>query len=326
MNSDKPVQNILCVRRASLFKKLGHGQFEGFLPCSMRTIKELIADCGEYLPRTPELEKDDSIKQIIPQIALVYGDMVCIHQIPDSGSEERLRKKWPILFGGHLEEGDLSFFDGAEREFREEVKCNSVFARIVLGVLNVDNQDEVSRCHAGVLIVFVADSGFVLPTGDEGVASESLEFLSIDQLFERRETLTAWSQAALPVLSMVIENGMLPESPWGDFGEPQFINEPSHEVDRFLATVLNGAPGEKVEVPLRDDRIVHVPEPIKTAIFETVGEASMMWSETPKGVFESTKAKEIAERLCRTVVDYYEGQQNKPGMEVESPCHVPPSE
>lgn len=37
---------------------------------------------------------------------------------------------------------------------------------------------------------------------------------------------------------------------------------------------------------------------IKTAIFEALGEASMCWSETPKGVFDSTHAEEIGNKLC----------------------------
>lgn len=36
-----------------------------------------------------------------------------------------------------------------------------------------------------------------------------------------------------------------------------------------------------------------------TAIYEALGEASMCWNETPKGVFDSTKAKEIGDRLIK---------------------------
>lgn len=35
----------------------------------------------------------------------------------------------------------------------------------------------------------------------------------------------------------------------------------------------------------------------KTAIFEALGEASMSWSETPKGIFDSTNAKRIGDEL-----------------------------
>ena len=37
----------------------------------------------------------------------------------------------------------------------------------------------------------------------------------------------------------------------------------------------------------------------KELVYQTVGEASMCWSELPGGVFDSTKAKELADRLIR---------------------------
>lgn len=36
---------------------------------------------------------------------------------------------------------------------------------------------------------------------------------------------------------------------------------------------------------------------IDEAIYQAIGEASMCWSETPKGIFDSTKAKQIADDL-----------------------------
>lgn len=35
----------------------------------------------------------------------------------------------------------------------------------------------------------------------------------------------------------------------------------------------------------------------KEVIYQGLGEASMCWSETPKGIFDSLKAKEIGERI-----------------------------
>lgn len=36
---------------------------------------------------------------------------------------------------------------------------------------------------------------------------------------------------------------------------------------------------------------------LRELIGEAIGEASMCWSETPKGVFDSTRAKKIADNL-----------------------------
>lgn len=37
----------------------------------------------------------------------------------------------------------------------------------------------------------------------------------------------------------------------------------------------------------------------KSLILQAMGETSMAWSKTPKGIFESKKAKEISEKLFR---------------------------
>lgn len=42
-------------------------------------------------------------------------------------------------------------------------------------------------------------------------------------------------------------------------------------------------------------------ENIEKEIFITLGEVSMCWSEKPKGIFESEKAKEIGERLIKLI-------------------------
>jgi len=40
---------------------------------------------------------------------------------------------------------------------------------------------------------------------------------------------------------------------------------------------------------------------IESAVFQALGAASMCWSQTPKGVFESTWAKQIGERLLEEI-------------------------
>lgn len=45
------------------------------------------------------------------------------------------------------------------------------------------------------------------------------------------------------------------------------------------------------------------PKTLKNKVFEALGEVSMCWSETPKGVFESSKAEEIGNRLMKEIED-----------------------
>lgn len=42
-------------------------------------------------------------------------------------------------------------------------------------------------------------------------------------------------------------------------------------------------------------------EYFRTIVGEAIGEASMCWSETPKGVFDSTRASQIVDRICAAV-------------------------
>jgi len=42
---------------------------------------------------------------------------------------------------------------------------------------------------------------------------------------------------------------------------------------------------------------------LENKVFEALGEATMCWSETPKGVFESSKAEEIGNRLMKEIED-----------------------
>jgi hypothetical protein len=40
---------------------------------------------------------------------------------------------------------------------------------------------------------------------------------------------------------------------------------------------------------------------LEEAVFQALGAASMCWSETPKGTFDSTRAKEIGDALLEVI-------------------------
>ena len=45
-------------------------------------------------------------------------------------------------------------------------------------------------------------------------------------------------------------------------------------------------------------------EQLQKIVFEALGEVSMCWSETPQGVFESTRANEIGNRIMKAFDEY----------------------
>lgn len=42
---------------------------------------------------------------------------------------------------------------------------------------------------------------------------------------------------------------------------------------------------------------------LKQIVGEAIGEASMCWSETPRGIFDSTRASKIADRVLNATID-----------------------
>ncbi len=51
---------------------------------------------------------------------------------------------------------------------------------------------------------------------------------------------------------------------------------------------------------------------LKTKIFESLGTASMCWSEIPTGVFESTLAQKIGDELVKAIKESYESPTSAP--------------
>ena len=45
---------------------------------------------------------------------------------------------------------------------------------------------------------------------------------------------------------------------------------------------------------------------LKTKVFEALGEASMCWEPRPEGVFDSTHAQKIGEKLMQEIEYYFD--------------------
>lgn len=53
--------------------------------------------------------------------------------------------------------------------------------------------------------------------------------------------------------------------------------------------------------PEKPEPILDRAEDLEQAVFTAIGAASMCWGEIPKGVFDSTRAKQIGEELCEWI-------------------------
>ena len=194
-------ENVLVVRRAS-FDELGSFQGLKFAPESY--LKALLSRGNNFfLPRS-QAETDPTHKQIIPYAIIAHGEKVLHYVRGKKAGEQRLVSKGSIGIGGHMNDTDESLFAwdeaayraGVEREVNEEIAIDSAFDDRIVALLN-DDSTEVGRVHLGVVHIFQLAEQKVQKR--ESMIT-NLEFLTREQLVERREALETWSQICVDSL------------------------------------------------------------------------------------------------------------------------------
>jgi predicted NUDIX family phosphoesterase len=191
------VKEALVVKRDVLFKDK---HFEGFLPITEFDYIPIILDNYFYHERTDEMEHDNKIKQIIPYIVIVNPKTKKIftyRRAPDERyTEVRLRNKWAIAVGGHIERIDDKnpIEEGMMRELMEEVKMKDYPKPEMLGFLNYELG--VEEFHLGVLALLKTEQQIEI--GDEEIAEcNFLSIKEIESLIENPETqMDYWSKLA----------------------------------------------------------------------------------------------------------------------------------
>jgi len=77
---------------------------EGFIPYDESGFLRLL-EYGEFRERD-EVETDFSYKQLIPYVIFSNGDNIFVYQRSSTSDESRLRKKYSIGIGGHIDDDD----------------------------------------------------------------------------------------------------------------------------------------------------------------------------------------------------------------------------
>src|SRR5439155_8408555 len=200
-----PGENVLVIRR-NLFEQLGSFQGLNFGP--EKYLNVLVSRGNHFfLPRT-QAENDSAYKQIIPYVLLAFQDRVLHYVRRKKAGEQRLVAKGSIGIGGHMNDSDESLFAwdeeayraGVEREVNEEIRIETTFDDHIVALLN-DDSTEVGRVHLGVVHVFKLDE----PNVEKREAMiTSLEFLSREELLQRRDTLETWSQLCVDRLDRLL--------------------------------------------------------------------------------------------------------------------------
>jgi predicted NUDIX family phosphoesterase len=184
-------EEVLVVPRERLFPSDG---FHGFSGEGIEQYLAAISAHAYFVPRA-EVEDNPGLKQIIPYVVLRHRDRVFLVKRTRGGSEARLREKFSIGIGGHINPEDVGdaadpVEAGMRRELEEEVQVPPGWQVRPVGSLN-DDHEAVGSVHFG--LVYVAD----LPSAEVRVReSGKLEgaFASIEEIHAVYEKLETWSQ------------------------------------------------------------------------------------------------------------------------------------
>ena len=193
------------------------GVFQGFSTAAISRCDALFAPEATRFMRRGDAERDPEFKQLIPYIIFVCEDAttgrpsVFAYRRGDGQGETRLRSKWSVGVGGHINEVDAGgendaapalgtdlFSAGAAREIAEEVVLGAPILRFErVGLVN-DDATEVGRVHLGVVCVATLAAPAV--KSNEPDLAES-GFRAVDELLAEidaePERFESWTTLAL---------------------------------------------------------------------------------------------------------------------------------
>lgn len=194
----KREENVLVVRR-TLFDDLG--SFQGLQRPAEKYLEAFLKRENNFFMPRSQAENDPTHKQLIPYAVFTSGGKILHYVRGAKSGEQRLAAKGSIGIGGHINDGDESLFcfdDSAyraavRREIKEELNFEGDFTDRVAALIN-DDSNEVGRVHLGVVHVVNLDNAEV-KAGEKAIAQ--LQFLTVEELRARRDTLETWSQIVL---------------------------------------------------------------------------------------------------------------------------------
>jgi predicted NUDIX family phosphoesterase len=141
-------------------------------------------------------------------VLLVHKGRVLHYVRGKKAGEQRLVSKGSIGIGGHMNDQDEGLFAldadaynaAVQREIHEELRIQSPFTNRIVALLN-DDSNEVGRVHLGVVHVFELETDAVQK--GEAMITE-LQFLTPEELGQRRDRLENWSQICLDALPRLL--------------------------------------------------------------------------------------------------------------------------
>jgi predicted NUDIX family phosphoesterase len=196
------MEHVLVIPR-SLFDQLG--SFQGFQPDADRYLHAILAPGANFFMERPAAEQDPTHKQLIPYAIFHHNGRYLCYTRGGASGEKRLVAKRSIGIGGHINPvdqahdglGETLYFNGVEREIAEELRIGGTHTQTVIGLIN-DDSNEVGSVHLGVVHLFDLSSDDIASNED---AIQELQFHSLADLHENRESLETWSRICVEHLA-----------------------------------------------------------------------------------------------------------------------------
>lgn len=200
-------EKILVVPRKSLFGEKNERYFEGFQERKNLELENIIKKHSKFILRKESsplqpipAEQDESMKQIIPYIIFRHKDRYFVYKRLLKSEEERLRQKFSIGIGGHInpidiKKGDI-LWEGMKREFDEEVEYPYDYKAKILGFVN-DEKDPVGRVHFGVVFLVEGRNDRIKIKEKDKLSGK---MMTLAKAKKHREEMEGWSQIVLDYL------------------------------------------------------------------------------------------------------------------------------
>lgn len=175
---------------------------QGLVKVNETELLDLVAREGKFYDRTPELENNTALKQIIPYVFVSHQGKILMYQRAKISMEKRLHGKYSLGFGGHTNTQDMKdgvnpVILGRAREVAEEVTLPHEPHFEFIGALNI-SRAPIDQFHLGV--VYRAEVQTPEYTINEPESFAWSGWSTPEEIAQKFESLESWSQEVFMTL------------------------------------------------------------------------------------------------------------------------------
>jgi predicted NUDIX family phosphoesterase len=170
---------------------------EGFIPYNESVFLRLLQH-SEFRERA-EMETDPQYKQLIPYVICFNDADIFVYQRSSKSDESRLRKKYSIGIGGHIDHDDQGqsilhvVHRALLREVAEELGLSTTIEQYTLLGFIHDNTDNVGRVHLGLVCQYPYLENIKFQGGETDILLER-KILPVPEVQNLFSSIESWSQ------------------------------------------------------------------------------------------------------------------------------------